>query len=69
MEALGLEYRSLARLLQGKIDKKELEKELQSDIWRYARKQLGYWKRNTSIHWFGPKQKNAACRMIMAWLQ
>jgi tRNA dimethylallyltransferase len=56
MEALGLEYRSLARHLRGVTNKQELEKELQSDIWRYARKQLGYWKRNQDIRWFAPVQ-------------
>jgi tRNA dimethylallyltransferase len=58
MYELGLEYRSLARHLQGKITHVEMEKELQSDIWRYARKQIGYWKRNKDIQWFDPRSKN-----------
>lgn len=58
MYELGLEYRSLARHLQGKITLVEMEKELQSDIWRYARKQIGYWKRNRDIQWFDPRSKN-----------
>lgn len=58
MRELGLEYRSLARLLSGEIDTKQLEAELQSDIWRYARKQIGYWKRNKGIHWYDPKSNN-----------
>jgi tRNA dimethylallyltransferase len=55
MEELGLEYRSLARFLQGDITKNQMEKELQSDIWRYSRKQIGYWKRNKDVRWFDPK--------------
>jgi len=57
MEELGLEYRSLSRHLRGFISRKELERELQSDIWRYARKQIGYWKRNKLIKWFDPKNR------------
>ena len=69
MLELGLEYRSLARLLQGKITKPELVAELQRDIWRYARKQLGYWKRNGDIHWFKPVQRTAIEREVKRWLQ
>ena len=57
MRELGLEYRSLARLLSKEIDTKEMQQELESDIWRYARKQIGYWKRNKDIHWFDPKSR------------
>lgn len=68
MEALGLEYRSLSRFLTGTIDAAELEKELQSDIWRYARKQRGYWKRNSDITWYRPSSKQIE-RSIHAWLK
>lgn len=68
MRELGLEYRSLARFLEKEIDRATLEKELQSDIWRYARKQLGYWKRNTHIRWFKPGDKRLAS-IISTWLK
>jgi tRNA dimethylallyltransferase len=68
MEELGLEYRSLARFLQKKITRAELENELQSDIWRYARKQLGYWKRNGKIVWFAPSERAAILRRTRTWL-
>jgi tRNA dimethylallyltransferase len=69
MEALGLEYRSLARYLQGAIDKKGLEAELRSDIWRYARKQLGYWKRNQDIRWFTPGQTARIAAGVRAFMK
>lgn len=69
MEELGLEYRSLARLLQKKITRTEMEKELQSDIWRYARKQIGYWKRNDAIKWFDPKKRSAISKVVREWLR
>ena len=69
MHELGLEYRSLARLLQKKITREQFEKELQSDIWRYARKQLGYWKRNEDIIWFDPKDAAKIEKRIRVWLK
>lgn len=68
MQELGLEYRSLARHLRGEISLVEMEKELQSDIWRYARKQIGYWKRNRNIRWFDPKSKKILST-ARAWLR
>ncbi len=51
MEELGLEYRSLARHLLGKISREDLIAELTRDIRRYAKNQLAYWKRNPEIKW------------------
>jgi tRNA dimethylallyltransferase len=49
MEALGLEYRYLARLLQKKITKEEFLTQLESAIYDYARRQVTYFKRNEEI--------------------
>lgn len=68
MNELGLEYRSLARLLQKKITRVELEEELRGDIWRYSRKQIGYWKRNKDIEWFKPKQMARIEKTVAGWL-
>jgi len=51
MEALGLEYRALASLLQKKISKEEMLVRLEQQIWDYARRQMQYWKRNEEIQW------------------
>jgi len=59
MEELGLEYRSLGRLLQNKITRSEFDDELLRDIRRYAKRQLAYWKRNTDIKWISPTGKQA----------
>jgi tRNA dimethylallyltransferase len=69
MESLGLEYRSLARHLLSRITKQEMERELQSDIWRYARKQIGYWKRNPDIFWFDPKQTAKITAKVRAFMK
>ncbi|HVM73747.1 MAG TPA: tRNA (adenosine(37)-N6)-dimethylallyltransferase MiaA [Candidatus Paceibacterota bacterium] len=68
MTELGLEYRSLARFLQKKITREELENELYSAIRRYARKQIGYWKRNKEIEWFEPNQLRSIILYIKARL-
>lgn len=67
MKELGLEYRSLARFLQKEITREQLERELQSDIWRYARKQIGYWKRNKDIRWFNPNQPKKIATAVTKW--
>ncbi|MBV9159008.1 MAG: tRNA (adenosine(37)-N6)-dimethylallyltransferase MiaA [Candidatus Kaiserbacteria bacterium] len=59
MRELGLEYRSLADLLEQKIDRAKFEASLYRDIRRYARKQLAYWKRNKDIRWFDPKDRTS----------
>ncbi len=55
MEELGLEYRSLARLLQNKITQKEFEIELERAIGQYAKRQARWFKRNKDIKWVGGK--------------
>ncbi|HTR18934.1 MAG TPA: tRNA (adenosine(37)-N6)-dimethylallyltransferase MiaA [Candidatus Paceibacterota bacterium] len=69
MEELGLEYRSLSRLLQNKLSKKAFEEELFRDIRRYAKKQLAYWKRNRGIRWYAPERKPRIMRHVAAWLK
>lgn len=68
MTALGLEYRSLARLLQEKISRKEFEEELFAAIRRYARKQVGYWKRNKEISWYKPTEQKKIAVRVKQWL-
>ena len=51
METLGLEYRYGARLLQKMITRKEFEAQLTVEIVKYAKRQLTWFKRNTSINW------------------
>ena len=51
LNELGLEYRYLANYLQGKMTKKEMITELESATWQYARRQIGWWRRNPKIHW------------------
>ena len=48
---LGLEYRAVADYLQHRITKKELVTRLEKEIWRYAKRQMTWWRRNKDIQW------------------
>jgi len=52
MESLGLEYRYLARLLEGKLTREEMLTQLENEIFHYAKRQLTWFKRDGRIHWF-----------------
>jgi tRNA dimethylallyltransferase len=55
MDELGLEYRYLAKYLQGKMEKEEMVGKLNTEIWHYVRRQMTWWKRNKKIQWFTPQ--------------
>ncbi|MCL5784969.1 MAG: tRNA (adenosine(37)-N6)-dimethylallyltransferase MiaA [Patescibacteria group bacterium] len=52
MKELGLEYGSLADLLSGKINERELEEQLQTKIHQYAKRQLTWFKKEKGVKWF-----------------
>ncbi len=66
MEELGLEYRSLASYLQGKVTKEEMLIELERAIQKYAKRQMTWFKRNQNIHWV--KNKSEALRLSKTFL-
>ncbi|MAF24118.1 hypothetical protein CL634_00825 [bacterium] len=51
LDAFGLEYRYLAKFLQGKINREELEDQLGRAIKKYAKRQRTWFKRNKDIKW------------------
>ncbi len=51
MEALGLEYRYLARFLQGKISKTQMTQELYKEIVQYAKRQMTWFRKDQRIKW------------------
>jgi tRNA dimethylallyltransferase len=62
MNELGLEYRYLALFLQGKAPcrtRAELMEKLSTEIWRYARRQKTWFKRDARIKWFAPDDQQA----------
>ena len=69
MEELGLEYRSLARFLQGVITREQMVEELNRAIRKYAIRQIRYWKRNKDIRWFSAPRVGSAQRTVRTWLK
>jgi tRNA dimethylallyltransferase len=54
MEALGLEYAFLSKLLQNKIDIQTFKIDLYKAICDYAKRQTTWFKRNKNIMWINP---------------
>lgn len=52
MEELGLEYRFMSLYLQNKITKQEMLIKLNSEIYKYAKRQMTWFKRDKEIKWF-----------------
>ena len=69
MDELGLEYRSLARLLQGIITRKQMVEELNRAIRKYAIRQIRYWKRNKEIRWFKTNDDRRIAAHVRSWLR
>ncbi len=57
MEELGLEYRFMALYLQNKITKQKMVEKLNSEIYRYAKRQMTWFKRDKEIKWFDASKK------------
>lgn len=51
LESLGLEFRWIARFLQHKISRKEMEEKLFQEIKNYAKRQMTWFKRDARIKW------------------
>lgn len=57
MEELGLEYRYVAKYLQQELSFDEMKEKLFTEITRYAKRQMTWFKRDSRIYWFSPDQK------------
>lgn len=51
LDGFGLEYRFIARYLQGKITRQEMIERIQKKSEHYAKRQMTWFKRDKSIHW------------------
>jgi tRNA dimethylallyltransferase len=54
MEELGLECRSTAQYLQGKLSKEKMIEEIESESWNYVKRQRTWFKKDKSIKWIKP---------------
>lgn len=51
LEELGLEYRYISRYLRGEISKEKMVHLLEVEIYKYAKRQLTWFKKNPEIQW------------------
>lgn len=58
MRQLGLEYRCLADLIEGKITKKRLRQLLASRIHQFSKRQLTWFKKERGANWFDITDKS-----------
>ena len=68
MEDLGLEYRYLARYLNGSLDKETMLVELEREILHYAKRQLTWFKSNKEIRWIPLGDVESAKQLVAAFL-
>lgn len=68
MNELGLEYRYLAQYLTGKLSKKEMAQKLDTEIWRYAKRQMTWFKKDKRINWFEPTEKKKIEKLTREFL-
>jgi tRNA dimethylallyltransferase len=57
LEALGLEYRYIAKYLQQKLSYDEMVRQLELAIWHYAKRQMTWFKKDERIHWIENEQE------------
>ena len=68
MEELGLEYRYGARLLQKEMSREEFMTQLTSEIYKYAKRQMTWFKRNKDIHWIEVNDAKTALTFVERFL-
>lgn len=51
LDNLGLEYRYVSRYLRGLMTKREMFQTLEKEIYRYAKRQMTWFKKDPSIYW------------------
>ena len=61
MYDIGLEYRFISLLLQNKLTRDEMERQLEHAIQQYAKRQMTWFKRDQRIVWI--KSYNQAVRL------
>jgi tRNA dimethylallyltransferase len=69
MEALGLEYRYMGRLLQKKISKEVFIRDLTKEIWHYAKRQRTWFKKDKSILWYKPSDSRKIENTVREFLK
>lgn len=68
MDSLGLEYRYLAKHLQGEITEDEMFTLIEIKNKQYAKRQMTWLKRDSLIKWFSPQDKENIFKCVNEFL-
>jgi len=66
LDDFGLEYRFISRYLKGELSKEEMQIQLETAIWHYAKRQMTWFKRDKEIQWLNNEQKTQ--KIVKKWL-
>lgn len=62
-------YSEIYGYLDNEYDKEEAIRLLKRNSRRYAKRQLTWFKKNESIHWFEPTQYNEILKLVNSWIR
>lgn len=68
LNALGLEYRYIAEFLQEKMTKDEMIEKLDTEIRHFAKRQMTWLKRDKSIVWVNPIEREGIEKLVEEFL-
>lgn len=68
MKELGLDYRILAEFMTRKIPREELGGRIATENYHYAKRQMTWFKRDHTIIWFSPKDREKVYAEIKKFL-
>jgi tRNA dimethylallyltransferase len=68
MNELGLEYRYLSKYLEKKLTKQEFIEKLETEIWRYAKRQITWFKRDKKIKWLSTTETKKIEKEVVRFL-
>lgn len=66
LKEIGMEYPIVNMFIEGKMSKEEMLEKSVTDIWRYSRRQMTWFKRDKNIHWI--KSLREAERLVKKFL-
>jgi len=68
IQELGLEYRTAGEYIRDEINHEDMIKKMQMEIWKYAKRQKRWFKRNKDIKWFSPNAVRKIEKEIKSFL-
>lgn len=67
LEEIGLDYKYVARYLRGTLKKEDMISKIDTEIWRYAKRQMTYFKKIKNVHWIDTSKE--AEKLVKEFLQ